>query len=305
MVVTVPEVPSRCSACGRRRARRRSDRHRPRPPRSSPRTISRRHRHAAVALGQRDDADRHRDPGIDRRMRRAVLRRRAAAEPHQFRGAAADVEQDRRPRHPDRPAACSRWRRAAPRFRGRRSRARCRPRCAMRSRNSGPLPAARQASVAISRARVTPRLRILSRQTRSASTARTIAASLSRPELVMPSPSRMMRENASTTRKLSRVGARHQQPAVVGAEIERRIGRAGHIRPPCPPPSWRSGGPGADADRRPPAPPGPSAAPGQAAGSRPVARASSSIVKPFPTPKPLARGSARRRGGQFVLRGKV
>ena len=75
----------------------------------------------------------------------------------------------------------------------------------MRSRNSWPLPAERQASVAISRERVTPRLRILARQTRSASTARRIAASLSRPELVMPSPSRMMRENASITRKLSRV----------------------------------------------------------------------------------------------------
>ena len=42
----------------------------------------------------------------------------------------------------------------------------------MRSRNSRPLPAERQASVAIRRARVTPRLRILARQTRSASTAR-------------------------------------------------------------------------------------------------------------------------------------
>jgi hypothetical protein len=45
----------------------------------------------------------------------------------------------------------------------------------------------------------------LLRQTRSASTARTIAASLSRPDAVTPSPSLMMRENASMTRKPSRV----------------------------------------------------------------------------------------------------
>ena len=110
-----------------------------------------------------------------------------------------------------------------------------------RSRKSMPLSAARQASVAISRARVTPRLRILARQTRSASTARTIAASLSRPEAVTPSPSRMMRENASITRKPSRVGARHQQPAIVGAEIERGIGRAGQVQSAraAPPRSWR------------------------------------------------------------------
>ncbi len=77
---------------------------------------------------------------------------------------------------------------------------------AMRARNSLPFSAARQASVAIRRARVTPRLRILSRQMPSASTARSIAASLMRPDAEMPSPSRMMRENASMTRKLSPVG---------------------------------------------------------------------------------------------------
>ena len=74
-------------------------------------------------------------------MRRAVPRRRAAAEPHQFGRAAADVEQDDALGLPDRPAACSRWRRAAPRSRGRRFRARCRPRSRTRSRNSRPLPA--------------------------------------------------------------------------------------------------------------------------------------------------------------------
>ena len=34
-------------------------------------------------------------------------------------------------------------------------------------------------------------------------------------------------------------------------------------------------------------------------GPRPVARASSSIKKPFPTPKPSAQGSAQRRGGDL------
>ena len=67
----------------------------------------------------------------------------------------------------------------------------------------GPFSAARQASVAISRARVTDRLRILSRHTVSADTARSIAASDSRPVAETPSPSRMMRENASMTRKPS------------------------------------------------------------------------------------------------------
>jgi hypothetical protein len=40
----------------------------------------------------------------------------------------------------------------------------------------------------------------------SASIARPIAASLIRPEVETPSPSRMMRENASITRKLSPLG---------------------------------------------------------------------------------------------------
>jgi len=84
--------------------------------------------------------------------------------------------------------------------------------------------AARHASVAISRARVTLRLRILSRQIASAETARAIAASLMRPEVDTPSPRRMMRENASTTRKLVAGRAGNQEPAIVGAEIKRRIG---------------------------------------------------------------------------------
>ena len=75
-----------------------------------------------------------------------------------------------------------------------------------RSMNSALLVAMRQASVAISRDRVTPRRRILSAHTRSASTVRLMASLESRPEPRKPSPRRMMRENASMTRKPRRDG---------------------------------------------------------------------------------------------------
>ena len=55
-------------------------------------------------------------------------------------------------------------------------------------------------------ARMTSRARILSRHTKRASTARAMAASLMRRDAAMPSPRRMMREKASTTRKPSLVG---------------------------------------------------------------------------------------------------
>ena len=94
-----------------------------------------------------------------------------------------------------------------------------------------PFPAARQASVAISRARVTPRLRILARQTRSASTARTIAASLSTARagnaFAEPDDAGERIDNAEAVARR----ARHQEPAVVGAEIERGIGRTGQVLP--------------------------------------------------------------------------
>ena len=74
------------------------------------------------------------------------------------------------------------------------------------SRKLSALSAARQASVAISRSRVAFFALILSRQMLKAATARPIAASLMRPVVEMPSPSRMIRENESITRKLSPVG---------------------------------------------------------------------------------------------------
>jgi hypothetical protein len=75
-----------------------------------------------------------------------------------------------------------------------------------RSMNSPPLHAMRQASVAISRERVTARRLIFSAQTFNASMVRFIADSESRPELSTLSPSRMMREKASMTRKPRREG---------------------------------------------------------------------------------------------------
>ena len=74
---------------------------------------------------------------------------------------------------------------------------------ATRERNCTPFCAARHASVAMRRARVTPLFFILFRQMAKAAIARAIAASLKRPDDETPSPSRTMRENASTTRKPS------------------------------------------------------------------------------------------------------
>ena len=86
---------------------------------------------------------------------------------------------------------------------------RSRPVCAFtRDRNSSPLSAARHASVAIRRCLLTVRFFSLSAQIFRASIARLIAASERRPVAVSPSPSRTMRENASTTRNCpGRVGA--------------------------------------------------------------------------------------------------
>ncbi|MEH2476908.1 hypothetical protein V1282_000265 [Nitrobacteraceae bacterium AZCC 2146] len=74
------------------------------------------------------------------------------------------------------------------------------------ARNASEFAAARQASVAIRRSRCASLDWILSRQTLSAEIAREIAASLITPDVETPSPSRMIRENESITRKLSPVG---------------------------------------------------------------------------------------------------
>ena len=176
------------------------------PRRPSPRRARDRpsRRHSAPPATRRPT--RQRGPAADLRARRSAARRMVAAEPHDLGRAAADVEQDDAFGLPGPSAACSRSRQASASVsRSTISRSRPTSRCT-RARNSTPFSAERQASVAISRARVTPRLRILSRQIDSASIARSIAASPSRPEAAMPSPRRMMRENASITRKPSRIG---------------------------------------------------------------------------------------------------
>ncbi len=78
---------------------------------------------------------------------------------------------------------------------------------ATRARKLGALPAARQASVAISRSRQAPCDSGSCRcKCASAAIARSIAASLIEPVAAMPSPSRMIREKESTTRNPSPVG---------------------------------------------------------------------------------------------------
>ena len=65
--------------------------------------------------------------------------------------------------------------------------------------------------------------------------ARSIAASLMQPVAEMPSPSRMIRENESTTRNPSPDRTGDQEAAIVGAEIERGIdagSRGRRLKPP-------------------------------------------------------------------------
>ena len=260
------------------------------------------HRDAAVALGQRHDADRDRDPGVDLRMRRAIAGRarsgRAAPAPRSRRRCRTG---SRRP-PPDRPAACSRWRQAAPRSRGRRSPARCRPRCGCVRGNRAPLPAARQASVAISRARVTPRLSHLGaadpQRVDRAQDRRLAQQAGAGDAFAEPDDARERVDHAEAVAG----GARHQQPAVVGAEIERGIGRAGQSCPPVPAVRRHRARGCRYGDRRPRRGPWGSRS---GTGPRPVARASSSIENLSPRRSSEPQASARRRGGDLALRGKV
>ena len=206
MVVTVPEVPSRCIRSPAGQSLRGDERRQmPGDFRHHRLVDLARHFMPAVALGQRHHADRHRRP--------ALISGGGGPRRHGANGRAAPARRSRRRcrtgsrlRHRDRAAACSR----SPRARASVSRSMISSSSPTSSRcerwNSPPLTAVRQASVAIRRARVTPRFFILSRQMPSASIARAIAASLMRPDAEMPSPSRMMRENASMTRNASPVG---------------------------------------------------------------------------------------------------
>ncbi len=79
--------------------------------------------------------------------------------------------------------------------------------CFTRARNSRPLTARRQASVAIARSRRTGRRASRAAQACRAARARSMAVGLSAPVRCRPSPSRTMREKLSSTRKLSPDGA--------------------------------------------------------------------------------------------------
>ena len=98
-----------------------------------------------------------------------------------------------------------------------------------RSTNSAPFSAARQAWVAMSRARETPRALIFSRQTSSASSVRSIAGSQMRREcahaLAEPHDAREGVDDAQHVGLApgALLGPRDQQPAIIGAEIERGI----------------------------------------------------------------------------------
>ena len=155
-------------------------------------------------LGQRDDAERDRHPGLDPRHR--VLLLRIAFDPNQFGRPAADVEQDGAAPAADRAAASSRAPRARPRSRDRSPRAGCRSRPQPdpgNLRRSTPRGRLRSRSAAGAWPSSTA---ILSRQMLKAATARSIAASLMQPVAEMPSPSRMIRENESITRNPSPAG---------------------------------------------------------------------------------------------------
>ena len=104
----------------------------------------------------------------------------------------------------------------SPRAPGRGRRRNWRPAGTPRSRHSG--PRRRCAGRSCRRRLAAPRC------------VRAIAASDSAPVAASPSPSRTMRENASTTRKPRAGPAGDQQPAIVGAEIERGIARPGRPR---------------------------------------------------------------------------
>jgi hypothetical protein len=127
---------------------------------------------------------------------------RIALDPHQFARAAADVEQDGAAASGvEQPSTAN----AASVSRSITS-SRMPVSAATRSRNPCAFEAARQASVAISRSLLALLDWILSRQMESAEMARSIAASLMQPVVDMPSPSRMIRENESTTRNPSPEG---------------------------------------------------------------------------------------------------
>ena len=175
---------------------------------------------AAKLLGERDHAERDRHPRFDARLGSASAGSRRSRRIRSSR---------RRCRTGSRRGLGIEQRRAAdrrqmrPPFRGRSPRVRCRS-LATRSRKPSAFDAARQASVAIMRSRLAAAPAILSRQIESAEIVRSIAASPTtgrRHALAEPDDARKGVDHAKTV--AGRTG--DQQPAIVGAEIERRIDR--------------------------------------------------------------------------------
>ena len=260
MVVTVPEVPSRC-----------------RPSRAAVlggEAIDvdgdlgdhrlehlAADRDAAVALGQRHDADRDRHPGLDLRMRRTVTGRRERP---------SRTSSDEPPPMSNRitPSAAGSTSGVQPVAASRAS--------VSRSTISSSMPtslrhALEEVEAVAGRAagfgRDQPRAGDAAVAHLGAADAQRIDRAqdrrLAQPAgagdaLAQPDDARERVDHAEAVAG----GARHQQPAVVGAEIERGIGRAGHVQPALPAAIARRGMP----IRRPPAPPGPLRAPGQARG---------------------------------------
>ena len=259
---------------------------------------------AAVTFGECHDTDRNRNPGVDRRVWRAMPGGAAAAEPHQLRRAAADIEQDHAVgRRIDQRRAA---RGGEPRFGlaiddfevdanlvadalekieavGRRA-----------AGFGGDQPGPGDTAV--------PHFGAADAQGVDRTQDRRLAEQAGGCDaFAEPDDPRERVDDAEAVAG----GARHQEPAVVGAKIERGIGRTGHIQPVLPivssirTPTWRGCRYG---DRRPRRGPLGSRS---GTGPRPVARASSSIANLSPRRSPELSSPARRCGGDLALRDKV
>jgi hypothetical protein len=188
------------------------------------------HGHAAVALGKRHHADRDRGPGANLRVRRAIARGQRRAEQHQLGGAAADVEQDDAlgMRIDQRRAAGGGEPRLGLAVDDFQLDADLGPHAVEEVDAVGRGPAgfggdqARPGDAAIAHLGAADAQRLDRAHDRGlAQPARGGDA------LAQPDDARERVDDAEAVAGR----ARHQKPAVVGAEVERRIGRAGRIPP--------------------------------------------------------------------------
>ena len=177
-----------------------------------------------MALGERDHADRQRHPGFDLGQRRAAPRRRRPLEANQFRGAAADVEQEHAVglRVDQRGAAGGRQ----PRFSLTIDDFQLEP--DLLGDPSTKFRPVHRGAASLGRDQLRPR---------HAAVAHLVAADAERFDrpgdrgvadaarggYALPEPDDAG-ERIDHTKAVAR-GARHQEPAIVGAEVERGIGR--------------------------------------------------------------------------------